>query len=138
MSTTFDYKDINLIPEKCIVDSRQECDTSINIKNYKFKLPIVPANMECVINEDLAILLAQNNYFYIMHRFNTDVVKFAKHMISYDCYVSISVGVNSDSYVDLDSLRAFNITPDYITIDIAHGHSNKVRDIIKYIKNYLT
>ena len=37
MTKTFDYKDINLVPEKCIVDSRQECDTSINIKNYKFK-----------------------------------------------------------------------------------------------------
>ena len=35
MTKTFDYKDINLVPEKCIVDSRQECDTSINIKNYK-------------------------------------------------------------------------------------------------------
>ena len=62
MTKTFDYKDINLIPEKCIVDSRQECDTSIEIGKYKFKLPVIPANMECVINEDLAILLAQNNY----------------------------------------------------------------------------
>ena len=89
----FDYNDINLIPRLCIVKSRNECDTSVKFGKHKFLLPVVPANMECVINEELAVRLAKHGYFYIMHRFNTDVVKFAKHMISCDCYVSISVGV---------------------------------------------
>ena len=130
----FDYNDINLIPRLCIVKSRNECDTSVKFGKYKFLLPVVPANMECVIDDDLCIKLAKHKFFYIMHRFNTDVVKFAKKMIAHDCYVSISVGVNADSYTDLDSLKAHNISPDYITIDIAHGHSLKVKDMISYIK----
>jgi GMP reductase len=133
----FDYNDINLIPRMCVVKSRNECDTSVQFGKRKFLLPVVPANMECVIDEDLAIKLASHNFFYIMHRFNTNVVQFAKKMITHNCYISISVGVNSDSYVDLDSLKAHKISPDYVTIDIAHGHNQKVRDMIKYIRtNY--
>ena len=67
---TFDYKDINLIPKMCIVDSRSECDTSVILGKYKFNLPIIPANMESVINEELAIKLAHNNFFYIKTKKN--------------------------------------------------------------------
>ena len=41
----FDYEDIQLIPNKCIVNSRSECDTSIKFGPRTFKLPVVPANM---------------------------------------------------------------------------------------------
>ena len=80
MSSYFDYNNINLIPKKCIVSSRSECDTSIKFGNYSFKLPIIPANMECVINEQLAEELAKKGYFYVIHRFNIDISKFIKHM----------------------------------------------------------
>ena len=33
----FDYEDIQLIPAKCIVDSRSECDTSITFGGRTFK-----------------------------------------------------------------------------------------------------
>ena len=66
----FDYEDIQLIPNKCIVESRSECDTSIQFGPRSFKLPVVPANMQTVMNEELAQWFAENDYFYIMHRFN--------------------------------------------------------------------
>lgn len=50
----FDYEDIQLIPNKCIVESRSECDTSIKFGPRSFKLPVVPANMQTVMNEELA------------------------------------------------------------------------------------
>ena len=133
----FDYNDINLIPRMCVVKSRNECDTSFRFGNLYFRLPVVPANMECVINEELAVKLAQHHYFYIMHRFNVDVVGFCKKMISENLFTSISLGVNSDSYSDIDRLTLNSIYPDYITIDIAHGHSIKMKEIIHYIKNTL-
>ena len=34
----FDYEDINLIPKKCIVDSRSECDTSVRLGKFVFDL----------------------------------------------------------------------------------------------------
>ena len=47
----FDYEDIQLIPNKCIVNSRSECDTTIQFGPKSFKLPVVPANMQTVMNE---------------------------------------------------------------------------------------
>ena len=77
----FDYEDIQLIPNKCIVKSRKECDTTVELGKHKFKLPVVPANMETVIDENVAELLASNGYFYIMHRFDEDKRKdFIKKM----------------------------------------------------------
>jgi GMP reductase len=135
MSSYFDYNNINLIPKKCIVSSRSECDTSIKFGNYSFKLPIIPANMECVINEQLAEELAKKGYFYVIHRFNIDISKFIKHMKDNNLFTSISLGVNDDSYELLEYLKSSNLIPDYITIDIAHGHSIKMEKMIKYIRH---
>ena len=68
----FDYDDIQLVPNKAIVKSRKECDTSVKFGNRTFKIPVVPANMESVIDEDLAVWLAQNGYYYVMHRFQPE------------------------------------------------------------------
>ena len=133
----FDYSNMNLVPKLCVVNSRSECDVATRFGKYTFRLPVVPANMECVISLELAKKLAKNNYFYVMHRFNVDSVKFCREMISNDYYTSISVGVNGDSYMDIDKLKIHNIQPDYITIDIAHGHSIKMKNIILYIKENL-
>jgi len=132
--TYYDYDKMNLIPKMCKVESRDECNTRAEFGNHSFKLPVVPANMECVMNEALAIQLAKNGYFYVMHRFNVDVLKFCRAMISQKLYTSISLGVNADAYHIVDTLRIHNIIPDYITIDIAHGHSIKMRCMIEYIR----
>lgn len=133
----FDYDDINLIPRYSVVDSRSECDTSVKIGKHKFKNPVIPANMESVISESVAIELAKNNYFYIMHRFGTDNIKFVKKMKELKLISSISIGVNDDSYDILDQLVIQNLVPDYITIDIAHGHCKKMKRMLKHIKDTL-
>ena len=133
----FDYEDINLIPKKCIVDSRSECDTSVRLGKFVFDLPVVPANMECVIDELMAEKLASLNHFYIMHRFGIDVVDFIISMNSKNLFTSISVGVNQDSYDLIDSIESNKLSVDFITIDIAHGHSVKMKKMIKYIKEKL-
>ena len=135
MSTThFNFEHMNLVPRKCIVDSRSECDTSVHLGKFHWKLPVVPANMECVINEDIAERLAKASYFYVLHRFNVDVVAFAQRMKSQGLPISISLGVNEDSYLLLQKLTVEMLKPDYITIDIAHGHSVKMERMLKWIK----
>jgi len=130
----FDFSDINLVPRKCIVDSRSECNTSVKFGAHEFKLPVVPANMECVISGDLAFKLAKAGYFYIHHRFDVDALSFARTMRSLKLPVSISLGVNEECYQTLDSFVSNDIVPDYITIDIAHGHCVKMERMIKAIK----
>lgn len=133
----FDYDDINLIPRYSVVDSRSECDTSVKIGKHTFKNPVIPANMESVISESVAIELAKNNYFYIMHRFGTDNIEFIRKMKNLKLISSISIGVNEDSYDVLEELLINDLIPDYITIDIAHGHCKKMKRMLKHIKETL-
>jgi len=138
----FDYEDINLVPRYSTVDSRSECDTSIKFGAHEFKNCVIPANMESVINDDLAIKLAENGYFYVMHRFDVDNIEFTKMMHHKGLIASISIGVNQDAYDYIDevlnnSISDKTIIPDYITIDIAHGHCRKMKKMIKYLKEKL-
>lgn len=134
----FDYEDIQLLPRKCIVNSRKECDTSVKFGKHSFKMPTVLANMETVINEDLAIYLAENGYFYIMHRFDEESrIPFIKKMKEKNLFSSISIGVKDYEYDFVIKLKELNLVPDYITIDIAHGHSDNVINMIKHIKKHL-
>ncbi|AEB72776.1 GMP reductase [Lentilactobacillus buchneri] len=134
----FDYEDIQLIPNKNIIKSRSEADTSVKFGPKTFKIPVVPANMETVIDDDLAVWLAQNGYFYIMHRFQPEKREgFIKMMHSKDLYASISVGIKPEEYEFIDKLVADNEKPEYITIDVAHGHSDYVIQMIHYIKEQL-
>lgn len=131
----FDFENINLLPKLCVVNSRSECDTSVTFGGKKFKLPVVPANMQSVIDEALATRMAQEGYFYIIHRFDVDVIKFLSDMKELNLITSISLGVNEDSYDLLNQMIQKDLIPDFITIDIAHGYSIKMEKMIKFIKN---
>ena len=130
----FDFQDINLIPRKCIVSSRNECNTQTQFGPFAFGIPVVPANMECVINDEIAQKLATGGFFYVHHRFNTDVLAFSKKMKELGLPVSISIGVNEDAYETMKSLNENLLMPDFVTIDIAHGHSVKMEAILKWIR----
>ncbi len=129
--------DINLIPRKCIVESRDECSTRIEFGNHTFNLPVVPANMVSVINKEIAEKLASHGYFYILHRFNIDVIEFLKEFKSKNLVTSISLGVNDDAYLLIEKMLEFDLIPDFITIDIAHGHAIKMERMLKYLKQYM-
>ena len=134
----FDYEDIQLIPNKCIVNSRSECDTTVTLGKHTFKMPVVPANMQTIIDETIAEFLAENGYFYIMHRFDEAArIPFIKKMKKRGLITSISVGVKKEEYSFIEKLAEESLNPDYITIDIAHGHANSVIDMIQHIKKYL-
>ena len=138
MDNVFDYEDIQLIPAKSVVTSRSECDTSVTLGGHSFKLPVVPANMQTIIDEKLALYLAENNYFYVMHRFEPETrEQFIKDMHERKLIASISVGIKSEEYDFVDLLVEKNLVPEFITIDVAHGHSNNVIKMIQYIKEKL-
>ncbi|HSI49391.1 MAG TPA: GMP reductase [Ideonella sp.] len=133
----FDYDNVLLLPRKCRVDSRAQCDTGVEFGGRRFKLPVVPANMKTVVDEPITEWLAANGYFYVMHRFDLDNVAYARHMRERGLFVSISSGVKPADREVIDRLAADGVGADYITIDIAHGHAESVRQMIDYIKQKL-
>ena len=130
----FDYDNILLLPRKCRVQSRSECDTSVTLGQHSFRLPVVPANMKTVVNESICEWLAKNGYFYVMHRFDLDTVQFVKDCKAKNMFASVSLGVKQADYDTVAQLLALGLVPDYITIDIAHGHSDNVQRMIAHLK----
>jgi GMP reductase len=49
-------------------------------------------------------------------------------------FASISLGVKQADYDTVAQLLALGLVPDYITIDIAHGHSDNVQRMIAHLK----
>ncbi|HNK53385.1 MAG TPA: IMP dehydrogenase, partial [Ottowia sp.] len=94
----FDYDHILLLPRKCRVQSRSECDAGIDFGGRRFRLPVVPANMKTVVDEKLCIWLAEHGYFYVMHRFDFDNLAFVRDMKARGLYASISVGIKPADY----------------------------------------
>jgi len=133
----FDYDNILLLPRKCRVESRAECDTSVEFGGHRFKLPVVPANMKTVVDEEITAWMARNGYFYVMHRFDLDNLAYAREMREQGLLVSISSGVKQADYDAIDRLAAEGIGADFITIDIAHGHADSVQRMIAHIKQQL-
>ncbi len=133
----FDYDNILLLPRKCRVTSRAECDASVEFGGRRFNLPVVPANMKTVVDEGITEWLAANGYFYVMHRFDLDALAYAKRMRGKGLFVSISAGVKPADYQLIDHLALEGVGADYITIDIAHGHAETVRRMIEHIKEKL-
>lgn len=132
----YNYSDIYLVPQKTIVDSRKDCDTSIKFGNFTFDMPVCASNMKSVVDEETCEFFARKNWFYVMHRFDIDQVLFTDRMQKQGLIASISVGVNEDSYAQLKALEAANLKPEYITVDIANIWSPKGEAMIKCLKDH--
>lgn len=140
------YDDICLIPNNFSeLTSRDDADTSVLFLGRKYKLPVILANMESVVNLDVCRKLSSNGYFYIMHRFGYVIKDDMKLSVTQDLVqtankegwetISISTGVNDDSKRDLDWIKAYDYDVDVITIDVALGYHQQVEDRIKYIRD---
>ncbi len=128
------YKDILLQPKHSKLNSRTEANVKARLGSREFRLPVYPANMKTVIDENLAIWLAQKGHFYSMHRFGINAAEFVGKMKMRNLVSSISLGVNQDSFQAIDEMVSKGYIPDYVTVDIAHGDCDKMEAMIAQIK----
>tara|TARA_R100000808_G_scaffold21636_1_gene46787 strand:+ start:1619 stop:2596 length:978 start_codon:yes stop_codon:yes gene_type:complete len=132
------YSDICLIPEFGVCNSRAECDTSVVVKGRRYKLPVMPANMKSVVSDRQCEWLSQNDYLYSMHRFDVDIESFIDNANRNNWKtISISLGVKKGDKDIVDSLRASGARVDIITLDIAHGYCELMRDMLRYVRENL-
>lgn len=131
------YDDIALVPQFSRLVSRKDADVSTDIGKFKINLPVIPANMKCVIDEQIAHNLSEGGYFYIMHRFDIDNYEFVKIANKQNWnLISISVGVKESDIIALTNIIGSNLRVDFITIDIAHGHSVNMQLMIQFIRQH--
>lgn len=132
------YSDISLVPNYSECSSRSDADASLILFGKKFNSPIIPANMKSVIDTQIAKWMSDNNYFYIMHRFDINIFDFVKKANQENWKtISISVGAKLKDKTEVLKISQAKLRVDFITIDIAHGHSKRVKTAIQYIKKQL-
>jgi GMP reductase len=140
--TYYSYSEVFLKPRYSEFHSRSEANTSIKFGNKTFKLPVVPANMECTMNVDKAKYMSEHEYFYIMHRFNadktapanTDNKKFIE-MANKENWktISISLGVKDEDKELIQYCINEELRIDFLTVDIAHGHSVRMKEMLEFL-----
>lgn len=143
------YDDICLIPDNFSeLETRDNADTSVDFLGFNVKNCVIPANMSSVVNVDVCRKLAQNGYFYSMHRFGfvdggMEMISVTRDLIETANaerwpLVSVSTGVGKDSYKDLQwMIDNYENNIDIITVDVALGYHKQVADVIKFIRKNL-
>lgn len=138
ISKALKYSDICLVPNYSECESRSTCDTSVDFLGKRFSLPIIPANMKSVIDFNLARWMSKNDYFYIMHRFDNDLaddvaIANAENWKT----ISFSIGVQDTDKDKIHKTKKRGNVIDFLTIDIAHGHCLRMKNMIEFIKDNL-
>jgi GMP reductase len=141
MKKSLNYKDIHLIPNYSELRSRSEADVFVDFGKFTFKLPLVPANMASCIDMTKATWLAQNGYFYIMHRFyEYDVIlnwirrmNKCKDLLP---FISISVGIKKRDVEMIATIAEENLRLDFVTVDVAHGDHSETMQMLRYLNLY--
>jgi GMP reductase len=141
MKKSLNYKDIHLVPNYSELGSRSYAKVSINLGKFTFKLPIVPANMASCIDMTKATWLAQNGYFYIMHRFYEydEILNWMRRMNN--ChellpFISISVGIKKRDVDLIVTIAKEKLRLDFVTVDVAHGDHIEAISMLRYLKLY--
>lgn len=132
---TFD--DVLIVPAKSEVRSRRDPQlTSHLTKKRTIETPIISANMDTITESEMAICMHQLGGAGILHRFASieDQVAFVEKVkASGASLLSASIGVNTDFKERATALIKAGVN--VMTIDIAHGHSVAMMDVMKWLKD---
>jgi len=129
-SLTFD--DVLLEPQFSTLESRSQADTSTMIAGYKLAVPVISANMDTITDSKMAEAMHKAGGMGILHRYDSveNVLGDLKHLRNIGAPAIPSIGVHETD----ETLRKYLEYTDTICVDIAHGHSKKMVQTIKRLK----
>ncbi|GIL17884.1 MAG: guanosine monophosphate reductase [Oligoflexia bacterium] len=132
---TFD--DVLLVPSKSEVRSRRDPSLKSQLtKKIAIETPVVSANMDTVTEVDMAIAMHTLGGLGILHRFANieDQVGFVQKVKAAGAVnLSASIGVGDDFKERAGALIKAGVN--IVTIDIAHGHSVAMVEVMKWLKD---
>ncbi|MDN3507880.1 MAG: guanosine monophosphate reductase [Simkaniaceae bacterium] len=132
MKKAYTFDDVALVPQFNNVPSRTEPELDSWItRNRKVDMPILCANMDTVISEDLAEILINHGSIPIFHRFiDFELQKRWVKKWGDRSFVSCGIGtMKLDHTKELLDLGAGGVC-----IDVAHGHSEQMLHFIEKLK----
>ena len=130
---TFD--DVTLEPRYSEILPSEASTKTILSKNLSLKIPILSSAMDTVTESKMAIAIAKAGGIGVIHR-NLNIKKQIleiKKVKSKDFLVGAAVGAGSNEIKRAIAILKEGVN--LIVVDTAHGHTKKVAEIIKKIKN---
>ncbi len=136
---TFD--DVLMVPRHSEISSRRNTDLTSHVtKKVTLELPLVTANMDTVTETAMACAMAEIGGLGSLHRFATmeDQVKMVKEIRAHHdakgikTPIAASIGVKEEGMRRGDALVDAGV--EVITLDIAHGDSIMMLEVLEYMK----
>ena len=126
----YTFDEVALVPQFNNIPSRTEPSLETWLtRNRRVNVPLVPANMDSVVNDELAQVLIDNGTAPIYHRFTTLEAQ-AEWVKRYGQDTFVSCGMHS-----IDDVRGLlDLGAAGACIDIAHGHSDQMMAFIEALK----
>lgn len=130
MRRGYTFDDVALVPQFNNVPSRTEPSLETWLtKNLKMKTPLLCANMDTTISEELAEILLSAGSIPIFHRFTAWDIQEA-WVKKYKERTFISCGIQK---ID-ETRKLLDLGAAGVCIDVAHGHSDRMFRFIEEIK----
>jgi IMP dehydrogenase/GMP reductase/intein/homing endonuclease len=134
------YDDVFIIPQYSDVETRQQVSTKTILKGVHSKLdislevPVISANMDTITEDEMATCLSKQGAQGALHRFLTKEENVKQYRLvqeaGQDCFVSIGVSQEDRER----ALLLFYAGARRFIIDIAHGHSLKMKETITWLR----
>ena len=132
----FDYSDVLIKPTISEVKSRKEVTlevkTTFNCGSHWSGIPIMAANMSTVGTHDMAIALSEYKIITCLKKGGDYYSYFAKMYPEKEKYVSLTLGMDNDSKLFVDSSDIKD--PTFICVDVANGYMTEFHKFTKKVR----
>jgi len=134
-SLTFD--DVTLIPKySSVLPSEAITDCQLS-DNLNLQIPLISSAMDTITESKMAIAISKSGGIGVIHRnlsIERQVIEIQK-VKKNNCLVGAAIGVSPKDVERAEELS--RVKTDLIVIDTAHGHTQKVLNMIRKIKKKL-
>jgi len=134
---SFTFDDVSLVPQYSSV-LPSETDTFSKLSNnLNLQIPLMSSAMDTVTESKMAIAISKLGGIGVIHR-NLSIEKQVmeiKKVKKNNYLVGAAIGVSPEDFERAEEL--FKVKTDLIVIDTAHGHTQKVLNMIRKIKKKL-
>lgn len=151
LKKAYSFDDVLLVPRRSKLNSRADADLTTSVAGIDLKIPIIAANMSSICGLDMALALGELGGLGIIHRMcsveeQARIVRSATHHLvqmktdegkpldggyqytKRDFPVGFSIGIGDDWRNRMDACRK---NADIVCLDIAHGHHERVIEVLK-------
>jgi len=131
------FSDVLIEPQYSEIKSRKDVSLETTLsENLNFSLMICGSNMKDITESKMAIELHKNGAFGILHRFMTIEKNVQEYLKSINLAPNTAVSIGIKDEEKERFLELYKNGAKIFVIDIAHGDSLNMKQMISYVKEY--